>query len=90
MAVWLRQRYPSEVSFVVVSSPPLQAKYDYTGIFYLRIEQESPLPEMLEGVMEALQNVNQDCASSVSQGFNQVAQLMQTAQGRNSLKNTFK
>ena len=47
------------------------------------------LLEYLEVVKASISNWNAACGASVTAGFNQVAQLLQTAQGRQSLKNTF-
>ena len=39
--------------------------------------------------MRAINSYSKPCGDSVSSGFQQVAQLLTTANGRNTLKNTF-
>ena len=45
--------------------------------------------EYLEVVMDAITKTDAGCSDSIKNGFNQIAQLVQTAAGRKTLKSTF-
>ena len=76
LAAWLRVKHPELVSYAVGSSGPVYAEVDF--------------PEYLEVVQNSITSTDAGCAASVTAGFNQVAQLVQTAAGRTSVKSTFK
>lgn len=75
LAAWLRVKHPELVSYAVGSSGPVYAEVDF--------------PEYLEVVQNSISSTDAGCAASVTAGFNQVAQLVQTAAGRTSVKSTF-
>ena len=75
LAAWLRVKHPELVSYAVGSSGPVYAEVDF--------------PEYLEVVQNSISSTDAGCAASVTAGFNQVAQLVQTAAGRASAKSTF-
>uniref|UniRef100_A0A7I4Y9V9 Peptidase S28 domain containing protein n=1 Tax=Haemonchus contortus TaxID=6289 RepID=A0A7I4Y9V9_HAECO len=72
---WARVKYPGLVSMAVGSSGPVQAEVDFV--------------EYLEVVQNSITRTSPECAQSVTTAFNQVASLLQTASGRQSLKTTF-
>ncbi|XGW17982.1 hypothetical protein V3C99_002521 [Haemonchus contortus] len=75
LAAWARVKYPELVSMAVGSSGPVQAEVDFV--------------EYLEVVQNSITRTSPECAQSVTTAFNQVASLLQTASGRQSLKTTF-
>ncbi|PAV89423.1 hypothetical protein WR25_11937 [Diploscapter pachys] len=75
LAAWLRIRHPEIISYAVGSSGPVQAEVD----FY----------QYLEVVMNAITKTDAGCSDSIKNGFSQIAQLVQTAAGRKTLKSTF-
>ncbi|VDO45344.1 unnamed protein product [Haemonchus placei] len=75
LAAWARVKYPGLVSMAVGSSGPVQAEVDFV--------------EYLEVVQNSITRTSPQCAQSVTTAMNQVASLLQTASGRQSLKTTF-
>ncbi|CAD6187977.1 unnamed protein product [Caenorhabditis auriculariae] len=75
LAAWTRVKHPELVFAAVGSSGPVQAEVDFV--------------EYLEVVQNSITRNSSACAASVTSGFNQVAQLLQTPAGRQTLKTTF-
>jgi len=75
LAAWMQQRHPELIVGAVGSSGPVQAKVD----FY----------EYLDVVQDSLTTNSAQCAQSLKDGMEQIAQLMTTGAGRQSLKDYF-
>jgi len=75
LAAWMRQRHPELIIGAVGSSGPVQAKVDFF--------------EYLEVVQDSLTSNSAQCAQSLSDGLQQIAQLITTGAGRTSLRDYF-
>lgn len=75
LAAWVRAKHPDLVYAAVGSSGPVQAEVDFK--------------EYLEVVQNSITRNSTACADSVTQGFNLVASLLKTADGRKQLKTAF-
>uniref|UniRef100_A0A8R1HVG7 Serine protease n=1 Tax=Caenorhabditis japonica TaxID=281687 RepID=A0A8R1HVG7_CAEJA len=75
LAAWTRAKHPELVYAAVGSSGPVQAEVDFV--------------EYLEVVKNSISRNSTECANSVTEGFNLVASLLKTADGRKQLKTTF-
>jgi len=75
LAAWMRQRHPELIVGAVGSSGPVQAKVNFF--------------EYLEVVQNSLATHSAQCSASLSDGMQQIAQLMTTGAGRQSLKDYF-
>ncbi|ULU03218.1 hypothetical protein L5515_005502 [Caenorhabditis briggsae] len=75
LAAWTRAKHPELVYAAVGSSGPVQAEVDFK--------------EYLEVVQNSITRNSTACAASVTAGFNLVAQLLQTTDGRKQLKTAF-
>ncbi|EGT48966.1 hypothetical protein CAEBREN_19097 [Caenorhabditis brenneri] len=75
LAAWTRAKHPELVYAAVGSSGPVQAEVDFK--------------EYLEVVQNSITRNSTACADSVTQGFNLVASLLKTADGRKQLKSAF-
>ncbi|CAO4371822.1 unnamed protein product [Caenorhabditis nigoni] len=75
LAAWARAKHPELIYAAVGSSGPVQAEVDFK--------------EYLEVVQNSITRNSTACAASVTAGFNLVAQLLQTADGRKQLKTAF-
>ncbi|CAI5446317.1 unnamed protein product [Caenorhabditis angaria] len=75
LAAWAREKHPELIFAAVGSSGPVQAEVDFV--------------EYLEVVKNSISRNSTACADSVSNGFNTVASLLKTADGRKQLKSTF-
>eukprot|EP00081_Caenorhabditis_elegans_P018341 NP_498759.2 Putative serine protease K12H4.7 [Caenorhabditis elegans] len=75
LAAWTRAKHPELVYAAVGSSGPVQAEVDFK--------------EYLEVVQNSITRNSTECAASVTQGFNLVASLLQTSDGRKQLKTAF-
>ncbi|CAB3402787.1 unnamed protein product [Caenorhabditis bovis] len=75
LAAWAREKHPELIYAAVGSSGPVQAEVDFF--------------EYLEVVKNSISRNSTECAASVTKGFNQVAQLLKTADGRKQLKTVF-
>uniref|UniRef100_A0A1I7URH4 Serine protease K12H4.7 n=1 Tax=Caenorhabditis tropicalis TaxID=1561998 RepID=A0A1I7URH4_9PELO len=75
LAAWTRAKHPELVYAAVGSSGPVQAEVDFK--------------EYLEVVQNSITRNSTACAASVTAGFNLVASLLQSADGRKQLKTAF-
>ncbi|CAI4230388.1 unnamed protein product [Auanema sp. JU1783] len=75
LAAWMRIKHPEHVTHAVGSSGPVLAELDFV--------------EYMEVVRSSISQTSQSCADSITAGMSQVAQLLQTAAGRTTLKSTF-